>query len=218
MSTLPTAMSSQSPGTAEKLWITIPWHTAKSQLFTVDQARWAICHELFWTKSVTYDCFSPQTVNKPKQLCPRLLCGAQGQGLLKLLRDTGLVLTESCHICAGHQNPQQQLEKQHYGRSLAESRRCLQDQALRLLSTQIICWLCLKKGKLQFNVPSTLPCSWSINHNQYEASVLSGMCMHRYCYFLRSAALFHPVTQEQCWISFLSSSSYQGKWLWDGQD
>lgn len=29
----------------------------------------------------------------------------QGQGPLKFLRDTSLVLAESCHICAGGQNP-----------------------------------------------------------------------------------------------------------------
>lgn len=132
--------------------------TAKRQLFPIDQASWPIHDELFWTRSVTSDHSSPQTITKPKQLCPRLIYSTPGT--TKLLRDTGLLLTESCHICTGGQNPWRQLEKQHY----ISSRKWAVFAWLSLNSPKCSDYLLIvfKKGQVSSSVSNRMPCTLCI--------------------------------------------------------
>lgn len=125
-------------------------------------------------------------LSNPSSYVPGYSTAHQGQGLLKFLRDTSLVLTESRHICAGGQKPWHQLEKQHH----ISSRKWVVFAWLSLNSPKHSGYLLtvFKKGKFQFSVSNRLPCSLCINHSQHKAQVLSGMCIH------------HPYTISSDWL------------------
>lgn len=76
-------------------------------------------------------------------------------------------------------------------------------------------WFLLKKGELQFSASNSLPCSLHINHSQDDAEALSGMYIHRHCYFLNIAAS-SQLYKARMMLSLIpltmsADSSYQGK-------